>query len=91
MRRTLVFLHAHRILIGQCVLIAVIALATAWGWLHATCQHALSPGAVVACTAISVVIALAVESAARRIHRGRPRRAHARTTPSNPRKDGAPL
>lgn len=82
MRRTLVFLHTHRVLIVQCAFIAGIALATAWVWLHATGQHALTPGAVVACTVISVVLALAVDAAVRQVRRGRPRRAHARTTPT---------
>jgi cytochrome bd-type quinol oxidase subunit 1 len=87
MRRTLVFLHAHRILAAQCVLIAVIALATAWTWLHATGQPALTRASVVACTAISVALALVVDAAARRVVRGRPRRAHARTNTITPRKD----
>jgi predicted Co/Zn/Cd cation transporter (cation efflux family) len=79
----------HRIppLLAGSILVGAIALATAWTWLHLTGARTLSPGAVIACTAVSVAVALALEHAARRVRRGRPRRAHAR--PTTTRKDNA--
>ncbi len=69
-------------LLAGCILVGAIAATVAGIWLYANGARSLSAAAIVACTAISVVIALAVESAARRIHRGRPRRAHARPATS---------
>ncbi|MEW2402194.1 hypothetical protein [Streptomyces sp. NPDC046862] len=68
-------------LLASIALIAVTALATAWAWLTLTGSRVLTPGAVVACTVLSVALALLVEHAARRMRRGRPRRAHARPNP----------
>jgi membrane protein YdbS with pleckstrin-like domain len=67
--------------ITECALVAVIAAGTAWVWLYFTGQHTLTVGAVIACTLVSVVVALVVEAAIRRARRGRPRRAHARAVP----------
>lgn len=75
--------------LAECALVAVIAAGTAWAWLYATGQRTFTVGSAVACALISVVVALVVEAAIRRVRRGRPRRAHARTTPTNPRKNGA--
>lgn len=66
------------LLFTECVLVGGIACATAWGWLTLTEARALSPGAVIVCTLISVALALIVEAAVHRARRGRPRRAHAR-------------
>lgn len=68
-------------LLAQAVLVGAIAVGTAWTWLHSTGAHHLSAGAVLACTFISVTVALLVEAGVRRVRRGRPRRAHARTRP----------
>lgn len=70
--------------LAQCALVAGIAAGTAWAWLYATGQHTLTAGAVIACTLISVAVALALEAAVRWVRRGRPRRAHARPTPTKP-------
>jgi hypothetical protein len=59
-----------------CLFLAAIAAATAWLWLTLTRAQILSPGAVLICAGISVAVALAAESAARRIRQGRTRRAH---------------
>lgn len=64
--------------LAGCALVGAIALGTAYGWLAWAGQDALSVPAIVACTLISVAVALAVEAVARRVRRGRPRRAHAR-------------
>jgi hypothetical protein len=69
-------------LLAGCILVAAIAAATAGIWLYVRGARSLSPAAIVACTVISVVLALAVEAAVRHVRRGRPRRAHARTTPT---------
>lgn len=74
-------------LLAQSVLVAGIALGTAWTWLTLTRARVLSPGAVIVCTAIAVVVALAVEAAVRRARAGRPRRAHAR--PAQPKEPAA--
>ncbi|AKZ60753.1 exported protein of unknown function (plasmid) [Streptomyces ambofaciens ATCC 23877] len=69
-------------LLAQAVLVGGIALGTAFGWLTLTESRALSPGAVIVCTLISVALALVVETAVHRARRGRPRRAHARPHPT---------
>jgi hypothetical protein len=66
----------HRTLLVPCLFLAAIAAGTAWLWLTLTRAQVLSPGAVLICAGISVAVALAVESAARRIRHGRPHRAH---------------
>lgn len=81
-------MRRNLILLAQCVLVGAIALGTAWAWIRLTDSGTLSPGAVIVCTAISVALALAAESAIGAVRRGQPRRAHARTTPTNTRKDG---
>ena len=65
-------------LLAPCLFLAAIAAATAWLWLALTRAQVLSPGAVIVCAGISVAVALSVESAARRIRHGRPRRARAK-------------
>lgn len=67
--------------LAGCALVGAIALAAAYTWLAVTGQRTLSAAAIVACTLISVAIALAVEHAIRRVRRDRPRRAHARPNP----------
>lgn len=67
--------------LAECVLVAVIAAGTAWAWLYTTGQRTLTVAAIVTCTVISVVVALVVEAAIRRLRRGQPRRAHARPVP----------
>jgi hypothetical protein len=59
-----------------CLFLAVIAAGTAWLWLTLTRAQVLSPGAILICAGLSVAVALAVESAARRIRHDRPHRAH---------------
>ncbi|MEV8248133.1 hypothetical protein AB0R01_30820 [Streptomyces rochei] len=66
------------LLLTECILVGGIALGTAYGWLTLTKSRALSPGAVIVCTLISVALALVAEAAVHRARRGRPRRAHAR-------------
>ncbi|MFF7795591.1 hypothetical protein [Streptomyces sp. NPDC007991] len=73
-------------ILAQCALVSAIACGTAWAWLHLTGSRTLTPGAILACTAVSVALALAVEAAVQRTRRGRPRRAHARPHPSKNRK-----
>jgi hypothetical protein len=73
-------------LLAQCALVGAIALGTAWAWIYLTNSGTLTPGAVIVCTAISVALALAAEAVIEAVRRGRPRRAHARTQPSKPRK-----
>jgi hypothetical protein len=58
-------------------LVGGTAIATAWIWLRLTRARVLSPGAVIVCTIIAVALVLAIEETARRIRRGRIRRAHA--------------
>lgn len=60
-------------LLTHTVLVGGIAVGTAWAWLTLTTSRALSPGAVIVCTALSVTVALAVEHAqqARRTRRGK--------------------
>lgn len=74
-------------LLAQAVLVGAIAVGTAWTWLHLTSARYLTPGGVIVCTAIAVVVALAVEAAVRRARAGRPRRAHAR--PAQPKEPAA--
>jgi hypothetical protein len=74
--------------VAECIPVAVIAAGTAWAWLYLAGARTLTVGAVIACAAITVAVDLALEAAIRRVRRGRPRRAHARTTPTNPRKNG---
>jgi len=71
-------------LLAQCVLVGGIAVGTAWGWLTLTATRRLSPGAVIVCTFIAVLLALAVEAGVERVRRGRRRRAHARPTGRKP-------
>lgn len=68
-------------ILAQCALVGAIALTAAWTWLRLTGSRTLSPGAILACTVVSVAVALAVEAVALRTHRGRLRRAHARPHP----------
>jgi len=70
--------------LAECRLIAAIAVVTAWAWMYLTGQYTLTVGAVITCTVISVTVCLAVEAAVRHVRRGRPRRAHARTTREEP-------
>lgn len=60
-------------LLTQAVLLGGIAIGTAWTWLTLTTSRVLSPGAVIVCTALYVIVALAVEHAqqARRARRGK--------------------
>jgi len=67
--------------LAQAVLVGALAVGTAWAWLHLTGATHLTPGAVLACTFLSVAAALLVEAGVRRVRRGRPRRAHARPRP----------
>lgn len=67
--------------LAGCALVGAIALVTAWTWLRLSGQRTLSGAAIVTCMLISVAAALAVEATARRVRRGRPRRAHARPNP----------
>ncbi|CAL9668219.1 hypothetical protein SUDANB145_07272 (plasmid) [Streptomyces sp. enrichment culture] len=69
-------------LLTECLIVAAIACATAWTWLSLTDSHALSPGAVIVCTGISVAIAMGVESVVHRARRGRPRHDHGRRRPA---------
>lgn len=70
-------------LLADCLLVGVIACATAWTWLHLTGARSLTMGAVIACTLVSVAVSLALEEAAKRVRRRRrPHRTHAR--PANP-------
>ena len=70
----------HRIppLVALCALVGGIALVTACVWLVLTRSRVLSPAGVVACTAISVAVALAIEHVARLYRRRRTSRTHAR-------------
>jgi hypothetical protein len=77
--------HRNLILLAQCALVGGIASATAWAWIRLTDSGTLAPGAVIVCTAISVALAFAAEAAIGAVRRGRPRRAHARTTQSKTR------
>lgn len=43
-------------LLASCLLVAFIAGVTAWTWLALTRNHVLSPGGVIVCTGISVVL-----------------------------------
>jgi len=65
-------------LLIDCAITGGIAIGAAVTWMTATGQHTLSVAAIVACTLISVVLALAADHIARRIRRSQPRRAHAR-------------
>ena len=68
-------------LLAQAVLLALIACATAWAWLHYTGAAYLTPGAAIVCALASVAVEMAVESVVRWARRGRSRRAHARPRP----------
>ena len=77
----------HRIppLLAQILLVGVIAVGTAWGWLALIGARVLSPGSVIVCTVIAVALAMAVEAGWRRARRRRQqiaRRAHARPRPT---------
>lgn len=67
-------------LIAECILVGAVALATAWTWLTLTDTRTFTAGGILACTGISVAVAMTVEAAVKRLRRGRPRRAHARPT-----------
>ncbi|QBJ94475.1 hypothetical protein D0Z67_29340 (plasmid) [Streptomyces seoulensis] len=66
-------------LLAQSVLVGVIAVGTAWGWLTLIGARVLSPGAVIVCTIVAVALAMAVEAGWRAVRYHRRRRAHART------------
>jgi hypothetical protein len=76
-------------LLAGSILTGGTALAAAWTWMHVTGSRTLTVGAVIVCAAISVTTVLVLEAVVRRVRRGRPRRAHARTHPK-PRKDTTP-
>lgn len=65
-------------LLVQAVLVGAIAVATSGIWLHLTTTRQLTPGGVLICTILTVMLAPIVEAGVRRVRHGRPRRAHAR-------------
>ena len=78
----------HRIppLLAQILLVGVIAVGTAWGWLTLIGARVLSPGSVIVCTINAVALATAVEAGWRHACRRRrriARRAHVRHQPTS--------
>lgn len=72
-------------LLAQILLVGVIAVGTAWGWLALIGARVLSPGAVIVCTVIAVALATGVDAGWRRARRHRQRtarRTHARPRPT---------
>lgn len=70
-------------LLAQIILVGVIAVGTAWGWLALIGARVLSPGSVIVCTVIAVALATGVEAGWRAVRRRRQRTArhtHARPT-----------
>ncbi|MET8585672.1 hypothetical protein ABZX39_33115 [Streptomyces collinus] len=72
-------------LLAQILLVAVISVATAWGWLALIGARVLSPGSVIVCTVIAVALATGVDAGWRHVRRRRQRaarRSHARPRPT---------
>lgn len=59
-------------LAAGCILVGVIACATAAAWLHTTGARSLTAAAVIICTITSVTAALLLEALVRQVRRQRP-------------------
>lgn len=59
-------------LAAGCILVGVIACATAAAWLQVTGARSLTAAAVIVCTITSVTVALLLEALVRQVRRQRP-------------------